>query len=243
MEKILITKGGRKFYVSDNTKDYHCQYGMVKAKELGRKDGSLVKTNTGKELYLLSPDFIDRFEKIKRQAQIIPLKDIAMVIAYCGITRSTTVLDAGTGSGAMACYLAHIADRVVSCDIREDHLETAKKNKLRLGLENLELRKSDITNPEEFDELYDVVTLDIPNPWDAMDTLKKVLLVGGYCVSYSPCIPQVIDFVNALPDNFIHLKTIEIIEREWEVGQRKVRPKTTQICHSGFLSIIRKISD
>ena len=41
--------------------------------------------------------------------------------------------------------------------------------------------------------------------------------------------------------NFIHLKTIEIIEREWDVQGRKVRPKSQPIGHSGFLTFVRKI--
>ena len=63
-------------------------------------------------------------------------------------------------------------------------------------------------------------------------------------VSYSPSIPQVIDFVNAVRKNesFVYLKTVEIIEREWEVEERRVRPKSKGIGHSGFLSFARKVT-
>jgi tRNA (adenine57-N1/adenine58-N1)-methyltransferase len=39
----------------------------------------------------------------------------------------------------------------------------------------------------------------------------------------------------------IFLKTIEVSEREWDVIERKVRPKTQTIGHSGFMTFVRKI--
>ena len=71
---------------------------------------------------------------------------------------------------------------------------------------------------------------------------SKSLKPGGFLVSYSPSVPQVADFVNAVRkrNDFIHTKTSEIIEREWEVEDRKVRPKSISIGHSGFMSIVRK---
>jgi len=51
------------------------------------------------------------------------------------------------------------------------------------------------------------------------------------------------DFVNKIniDENFVHVKTSEIIEREWEIDQRRVRPKSQAIGHSGFISFVRKI--
>ena len=62
-------------------------------------------------------------------------------------------------------------------------------------------------------------------------------------VSYSPTIPQVMDFVNESKkrDELVYLKTKEVIEREWEINERKVRPMSQQIGHSGFLSFVRKV--
>ena len=66
---------------------------------------------------------------------------------------------------------------------------------------------------------------------------------GGFLVSYSPTIPQVSDFVAEIKKHghFALIKTIEISEREWEISERKIRPKSTAIGHSGFLTFVRKI--
>ena len=51
----------------------------------------------------------------------------------------------------------------------------------------------------------------------------KALKSGGYLVSYSPTIPQAMDFANAILErkDFAIIKTSEVIEREWEMEGRK----------------------
>jgi len=89
----------------------------------------------------------------------------------------------------------------------------------------------------------DVMTLDVPEPWEALGSATSALKTGGFLVSYSPTIPQVMDFVTAVQadEAFVHLKTVELVQREWEIIERKVRPKTTQTVHTGFLTFARKI--
>ncbi len=62
MPKILSSKQGKSFYVKDISKDYHCQFGLIKAKDLKKKDGSTVKTNTKKEFTIFSASFIDKYK-------------------------------------------------------------------------------------------------------------------------------------------------------------------------------------
>ena len=49
-------------------------------------------------------------------------------------------------------------------------------------------------------------------------------------------------FINtAMEHNFLHIKTVEIVERDWKIEGLIVRPKSLSNIHSGFVSIIRKI--
>ena len=243
IKKILITRQGRKFYAKDLGQDLHTQYGYVKKDDLGKaKEGSLLKSNTNKEFFIFNPSFIDLYRKIKRDAQIIPLKDIGLIIAETGINKSSKVLDAGSGSGALACFLASIAKEVVTYEIREDFIEIVKSNIEFLGLKNIKIKKNNIYN-EVDDKNIDVAVLDVPEPWKALESCSIALKPGGFLVSYSPSVPQVADFVNAVRKNekFVYIKTSEITEREWEVEERKVRPKSRGLGHSGFLSFARKV--
>ena len=243
IKKILITRQGKKFYTKDLGQDLHTQYGYVKKEELKKaKEGSLLKSNTNKEFFVFNPYFIDLYRKIKRDAQIIPLKDIGLIIAETGINKESKILDAGSGSGALACFLAGIAKEVVTYEIREDFIEIVKSNIDFLGFKNIKIKNKNIYT-EIDDKNIDVLILDLPEPWNALESCSKALKFGGFLVSYSPSVPQVADFVNAVRkhESFVYLKTIEIIEREWEVEERKVRPKSSGLGHSGFLSFARKV--
>ncbi len=182
------------------------------------------------------------YKKIKRDAQIIPLKDIGLIIAETGMNKNSKIVDAGAGSGALACFLAHLCKEVVTYEIREDFINIVKKNIELLNIKNLKINNKNIYNGIS-EKNMDVVILDLPEPWKAIDSARKALNIGGFLVSYSPCIPQTMDFVNEInkDKNFVHMKTSEIIEMEWEIEERKVRPKSKGIGHSGLISFCRRI--
>ena len=239
--KTLINKD-KMFLIKDPSKDVHTQYGFIKSDNLTKKPGTVLKTNMGKELTLLEADFLDKLKKIKRGAQVIPLKDIGAIIAETGINKNSKIIDSGAGSGYMALCFANVAKKVITYDVREDHLEIVKKNIEFMGFTNIEAKPGDFYEGIK-EKNADVVNLDLPEPWLAIKPAVSALKTGGYIVSYSPTIPQVMDFANAVKETeeLIFIKTIEIIEREWDVFGRKVRPKTQTIGHSGFLSFARKI--
>ena len=240
---VLVSRTGRHIYVRNTEEDYHCQYGMIKKEALGKaEETGVVQTNKGDELFAFSPGFLDSYKRIKRAPQIIPLKDAAAIIAETGIGNQSTVVDAGTGSGALAIFLANIAKKVVTYEIREDFAKIASENIEQLGIKNIVLKQKDIYRGID-EKNADAVTLDLPEPWKAIEPAKKALKTGGFIASYSPTIPQASDFVKeAVKSGLLHLKTIEIIQREWELNERVIRPKSQQIGHSGFLTFVRKVS-
>ena len=239
--EITISKQ-RFYYVFDIDKDFVTEDGKIDKKDLNKKDGSIIKTNQNKEFIIFSAGFTDNFRKIKRKAQIITPKDIGIIITETGINNKSKVVDAGTGSGALACYLSHICKEVTSYDIRDDSIETAKENKKFLDLKNLKIKKKSIFKGIDEKEL-DLIVLDIPDPWNAIKSCEKSLKIGGYLVVYLPSISQISDFVNEVKkyNSFVYLKTIELIERHWKIEGRISRPKSEAIGHTGFLSFVRRI--
>ncbi|MCF7861293.1 methyltransferase domain-containing protein [Candidatus Woesearchaeota archaeon] len=240
--KIALAEDNHAFLIKDETQDYHCQFGTIKKEDL-EDHGKTITTNKGKELSILNPTFSDLFCKIKRSAQIIPLKDMGSIISRTFINKQSKVVDAGVGSAALCCFLAYYAKKVISCDIREDHISIGKKNKELLGLKNLEFKLHDIYEGIPSKEI-DLLTLDVPEPWKVIPHAETTLKTGSMIVAYCPTVPQVMDYVNALEHSgrMIHTETIEIIERAWEVKGRKVRPFSRIIAHSGFLTFARKVN-
>lgn len=242
LNRDVVVSKEKIYFVDDLSNDFHTADGVISKNKLKKKDGSEITTNTGKKFDIFTSSFIDDYRRIARGAQIISMKDIAAIIAMTGLNKNSVVVDAGAGSGALACFLAHVCKEIVTYDIRDDFLKIVNDNKEFLGLNNLKIKNKDIY--EGIDEKsVDLVALDLPSPWNAVKSAYEALKIGGFLVSYSPSVPQMMDFVNAVNknDSFVHLKTIEIMEREWEVDERKVRPKTKGIGHTGFLSFCRKI--
>jgi tRNA (adenine57-N1/adenine58-N1)-methyltransferase catalytic subunit len=239
-ERDVIMNSLEEYYITES-RDFHFDGGVVK-KELLEKEGAFT---IGKDNFVvINATFIDEFYHMKRKAQVITPKDIGPIIAYTGITRNSKIIDAGVGSGFLACFLGMVASSVDSYDVEESHIEVAEKNVKSLKLDNVKIEKKSIYEPENFENnKYDVFTLDVPEPWRALDTAKKVLKVGGYLVIYAPNINQIHHTITSLPEELLHDKTIEMIEREWSVKEKVLRPITKDFGHTAFLSFVRKIKD
>ena len=238
--EVTIVKEKR-FYIDDFSKDFSTSYGMIKKSDL-KKTGAIL-SSTKKEFSIFDASFIDHYKRIRRMPQIIPLKDIGSIIAKTGVGPESVVIEGGTGSGALAIMLARICKKVYSYETEKKHFDVAKENVKELGIKNLNIKnKSMYTDVTE--KNADLICFDLPAPWEALGTAKKSLKPGGFVVSYSPTIIQTADFVNAMAEmpGFIHLSTVEIIERQWEVEKRKVRPRSKTTIHSGFITVGRKIS-
>lgn len=241
-DRIITLAGERWHYISDISRDYSTSEGALRKEQLKKKDGSIVKTTQGKEFTIFSAGFIDNYRKIERKAQIITIKDLGIISAEVGLNKNSKVVDAGAGSGAAACYFAHLCKEVTSYDVRDDALEVARHNKDFLALKNLKLKKGSVADGIS-EKNRDLVLLDMPEPWTGIDSARKALKVGGFLVVYVPTVLQISQFVTELAgnDSFVHLKTIEVIERDWKVEGRSVRPTSEAIGHTGFITFCRRV--
>jgi tRNA (adenine57-N1/adenine58-N1)-methyltransferase len=141
-------------------------------------------------------------------------------------------------------FLANVvrpAGKVYTYEIREKFADIARKNIERAGLSDfIEIKMKDIT--EGIDERdVDLVTLDLPDPWNAISHAYKALRHGGFVVSYSPYIEQVKKTADALEEEaFRAIRTFEVFEREMEISKKGARPKTRMLGHTAYLTFARK---
>lgn len=228
VKKVVINEKGKTFYVREDKKEFHTKYGIIKL----NKKSQTIRDET---FHVFDPSYIDEYKNILRVAQIPPLKDMGALITNTGITKESNVTEAGAGSGGLTCFLANIAKKVTSYEIRKDYFDVVKKNIDYLNIKNVTLKNKDFGESSEKEQ--DVVILDMPEP--NLTAAKKILKRGGFLALYLPCITQVEEALNNSND-FLHLKTIELIEREWHVEGKKVRPKSQGLMHSAFLVFFRK---
>ena len=241
---LALSEEGKEVFIADISKDAHTNNGMFRAAEMkDAKPGDTVATTKGEIFTLVEPSFSDLFKRINRHAQIITPKDVGMIIAETGITKDSFVVDLGTGSGALCCSIASVAKKVVSYDVDDRSIAAGKKNIELLELKNLTIEKADAYDPEAITEKNaEVITMDLPEPWNALDTAKKIGIPGAFVVCYSPHITQALETVNAARQKgLLVLKSVEIFQREWILEGKRCRPDFKGLGHTGFLTFLRKI--
>jgi tRNA (adenine57-N1/adenine58-N1)-methyltransferase catalytic subunit len=242
LKKSVVVSEGKKYYIEDITKDFHCSEGVIPKSELEKKD-CIIKSNKDKEFFIFDASFMDSYKGIKKLAQTIPLKDLGFILAETGINKDSVIVDTGSGSGGSACFFARHVKKVHTFDINELNLEQVRKNAAYFGLKNIIIKKADAYVKLPIKNT-DLVLLDLPEPWRAINPADKALKIGGFIVAYCPQITQAQAFVNELMKlpNYIHVKSVEIVERDWKIEGQIVRPRSLSNIHSGFITIVRKIN-
>jgi len=231
--KVIIDVKGDKYYWEKG--DLHTSFGVVKEKDI--KNG-IVKSHLNKEFIVFDGSFIDKLNKIKRGPAIMLPKDIGLILSYTGINSKSKIVDAGSGCGVLAGFLGNISDNVVSYERNEDFFNLAKKNLEFLDIK-VKLKNKDIY--EGIDEKnLDLITLDLTEPWEALEHAKKSLKSGGFLVCYLPNINQVEELVKK-SNGFYVEKVLENIEREWIVDEKRLRPRNMILGHTGWLVFLRRI--
>lgn len=196
-----------------------------------------------KTFRLLQPGVGDLTLGLARKAQIVLPKDASRILFECDVRAGSRVIEAGIGSGALTSALAWAiapAGRVYTYEIRPDFIEWAKRNLEESGLlAHVEVKEGDITKGV-VERDVDAVILDMPNPWDAVAVAKAALRGDGHFCAYSPLVSQVEQTHAALrAAGFVDIRTLEIIERRWTVGERGSRPDHDMLGHTAWLTFAR----
>ncbi len=249
-ESVLLIDGkGRRYLVklsSGSTFQYHL--GVVPHDDIvGRREGEEVSSSAGGRLLVLRPRLADFILKMPRGAQVVYPKDIGPILVWADIAPGLTVLEAGTGSGALTIALTRAVGpqgRVVSVERRADHAEHAEKMIRRWFGEvpaQLHLKVGEVEEIME-GEQPDRIVLDLPEPWHAVEVAVRRQPGGGIFCSYLPTVPQVQTLVETLEGSggYRQIEVFETLHRTWNVSGRSVRPDHRMVGHTGFVVVARR---
>lgn len=248
---LLIDGKGRHYLLRlDPTRQFQYHRGVLAHTDIiGREEGCWLTASSGAELLALRPRLADFILRMKRGAQVIYPKDIGPILVYGDIGPGMTVLEAGTGSGALTMALARAVGetgRVISVERRQDHADHARKTLTRWFGEvpgHVDLRVGEVE--EVMSEVApERIVLDLPEPWHAAAVAGRVQPPGGVFIAYLPTVPQVQTLIEELRegDGFAELEVKEFLFRDWNVSGRSVRPSHSMVGHTGFLVFARRVT-
>jgi tRNA (adenine57-N1/adenine58-N1)-methyltransferase len=249
---LLIDSKGRHFLLKlESGRTFQFHNGTVPHDRLiGADDGSWVTSSGNARLLLLRPRLADFILKMKRGAQVVYPKDLGPILVYADIGPGMTVLEAGTGSGALTLGLARAVGptgRIVTVEQRDDHAAHARKTLERWFGEvpdNVEMRIGDAADMVE-EVSPERIVLDLPEPGPTVKAAATFQPHGGIVCSYLPTVPQVQSLVEMTRDAnvFAEIEVKEFLMRDWNVKGRSVRPDHSMVGHTGFLIFMRKVAD
>jgi tRNA (adenine57-N1/adenine58-N1)-methyltransferase len=246
---LLIDNRGRRFLVKlQSGGTFHFHGGAVPHDLiLGSEEGTLVHSTTGAGLVCLRPTLADFVLKMPRGAQVVYPKDMGAIVVEADIAPGSSVLEAGTGSGALTIALSRAAGpdgKVISYEARVDFHEKAAAN-LEAFFGKIppwvDLRLGDVREVAAAGEWFDRAVLDLPEPWSVLPEVGGALRTGGILCTYLPTTNQIQLCVPALESaGFTEVSTFEILRRSWHVTERSVRPDHRMVAHTGFITVGRK---
>ncbi len=240
-DPVFIVYDRRRYWMKKvEDKEFHCNYGLIKLGELvGKSYGSLIETNKGKKLRAYSPKINDWIRSFEHQGQIIYEKDAAQIAFLLDIKSGSTIYEAGTGSGALTAYLSQIvgsSGKIVTHDVRNAAIKTARKNLERMGRTNVDFHLRDVIEEGFVEGKADGIILDMVDPWRVLSHVKDVLKLGKKIVIFIPSFNQIEKtFVALKKYKFREIKAVEFLERKIQLKEHAIRPSTRMIGHTGFL--------
>ena len=226
--------------------DLHTHRGVLKHDDMiGKPWGSRVDSHLGRPFYLLPPSLHDILRDTKRNSQIIFPKDIGYILLKLSITPGQTVVEAGTGSGALTTALATAVGpqgRVISYDSRADMQNLARHNLEALGLDGrVDFRLRDIAQGFETTDVPSLF-LDVATPHEYIGQVRAALRPGGFFGSIVPTTNQVSMLLSALERHeFEFVEVSELSLRYYKPVPERLRPTDRMVAHTGYLIFARPV--
>jgi len=225
---------------------FQTHYGVVRYDDVaGQPYGARLQTHLGKDLWLLTPSTDDLVRHLRRESQIIYPKDLGYILIKLGVRPGATVVEAGTGSGALTLALAMTVGEtghVYSYDRRADMQHIAQANLAAAGLAGqVTWIQRDIL--DGFDaHNADALFLDLPNPWDYLEQARAALRGGGFFGSIVPTINQVEALTEALYRGpWFMVEIEELLLRGYKTIPQRIRPDEQMVGHTGYLLFARAL--
>ena len=136
-------------------------------KLLEKKEYKIKECNLAKDgLVILNPNNIFNTLEFKKGYFYVQDEASIYVSEVLNPKKNSKVLDLCSAPGGKSTHMAMLMDNtgsIISCDVTDNKLALIRQNIKRLGVENIQTKKSDATgHRKEFDNTFDYVLVDAP---------------------------------------------------------------------------------
>ncbi|MCI0564174.1 MAG: tRNA (adenine-N1)-methyltransferase [Nitrososphaera sp.] len=245
---VLLFHTPRKKWLAKVTqeKKLHTHLGIIDISAIiGMEYGSAVRTTEGKLVFLIEPTIHDFIMKSERKTQIVYPKDLGYIAARTGLKNGSKVLEIGTGSGALATFMASIVKpegHVYSFDVNPDFMEIARRNLEKSGMSQyVTLNQHDPHQGMSIRDA-DIAIVDLGDPWTVLDQVHDSLKGSGAFVAICPTMNQIEKTATELKrSGFADVDCVELMIRSMEAREGMTRPSMRMIGHTTYLVFARKV--
>ena len=227
-------------------KKFHTHLGIIDVSSIiGMEYGSAVRTTEGKLIFLMEPTIHDFIMKSERKTQIVYPKDLGYIVARTGLKNGSKVLEIGTGSGALATFMASIVKpegHIYSFDVNSEFMEMAKRNLEKAGMAKyVTLHQHDPHQGVDIRNV-DVATVDLGDPWTVVEQVYDALKGGGAFVAICPTMNLIEKTaVQLKKSGYADIDCVELMIRNVEAREGMTRPSMRMIGHTTYLVFARKV--
>ncbi|HEX2014450.1 MAG TPA: tRNA (adenine-N1)-methyltransferase [Nitrososphaera sp.] len=245
---VLLFHTPRKKWLAKVTqeKKLHTHLGIIDISAIiGMEYGSAVRTTEGKLIFLIEPTIHDFIMKSERKTQIVYPKDLGYIAARTGLKNGSKVLEIGTGSGALATFMASIVKpegHIYSFDVNPDFMEIARRNLEKSGMSQyVTLNQHDPHQGMSIRDA-DIAIVDLGDPWTVLDQVHDALKGSGAFVAICPTMNQIEKTATELKrSGFADVDCVELMIRSMEAREGMTRPSMRMIGHTTYLVFARKV--
>ncbi len=248
---LLVDQRRREFLVRlQRMGRFHSHHGFVEHEAMiGLPEGSEAVSSHGHRLWVLRPTLSQIIMNMPRQAQVIYPKDIGTILLWADVFPGATVVEVGTGYGALTMALVRAVGRegrLISYEIREDFYRAAQRT-VSAYLGNCPQWTIRLGDASEgiLEREVDRVLLDVPEPWRLLPQAKEALRPGGILLCFMANAIQVKSLHDGFEETggFALWETIETLLRPWHIKGLSVRPAHRMTAHTGFITTARRVHD
>ena len=245
---VLLFHTPRKKWLTKVAQDkkFHTHLGIIDVSSIiGMEYGSAIRTTEGKLIFLMEPTIHDFIMKSERKTQIVYPKDLGYIVARTGLKNGSKVLEVGTGSGALATFMASIVKpegHIYSFDVNYEFMEMAKRNLEKAGMATyVTMHQHDPHQGVDIRNV-DVATVDLGDPWTVVDQVYDALKGGGAFVAICPTMNQIERTAAQLKKSgYADIDCVELMIRNIEAREGMTRPSMRMIGHTTYLVFARKV--